>query len=74
MEAVKLVLAGKDINWNEATIVPKMVPNYNVPQIFSPNKEEMLAGYLIKCARLHHGFPPMAATKLAYKFAGESEK
>ncbi|KAL3275071.1 hypothetical protein HHI36_019843 [Cryptolaemus montrouzieri] len=42
---------GKDI---------KMVPNYNVRQVFSPNEEEMLAGYFIKCALLHHGPPPMS--------------
>ncbi|KAL3275137.1 hypothetical protein HHI36_019906, partial [Cryptolaemus montrouzieri] len=67
---------GKDINWNEATIVdvPKMGPNYNVRQIFSPNEEEMLAGYLIKCARLHHGLPPMAVSKLAHEFALANHK
>lgn len=65
----------KNINWEEATLtdVPRMVPNYNVRQVFTEKEEGLLVDYLQKCSRLHHGLPPREARRFAYEFAAGNE-
>lgn len=64
----------QDINWEYGTGIPRMTPNYSIRQVFTKTEEELLTAYLLKCARLHHGLPPIAARKLAYEFAKANNK
>ncbi|KAJ8910912.1 hypothetical protein NQ315_014246 [Exocentrus adspersus] len=61
------------MNWDEPAF-PRMKPNYECRKIFSNEEEAKLCDYLIKCGKLHHGLPPIAARKLAYDLAMANNK
>ncbi|XP_054259387.1 uncharacterized protein LOC128984126 [Macrosteles quadrilineatus] len=49
-------------------------PNYHQQQVFTKQEETMLAEYLKKASRLHHGLSTVGCRQLAFKFASRNNK
>lgn len=49
-------------------------PNYRQTRVFTKQEETMLAEYLKKASRLHHGLSTEGCRQLAYQFASQNNK
>jgi transposase-like protein len=49
-------------------------PNYRQTQVFTKEEETMLAEYLKKASRLHHGLSTVGCRHLAFQFASRNNK
>lgn len=50
-----------------------MVPKYDVRRIFTKQQEDVLANYMITCAKMFYGLPLIECRQLAYEMASVNE-